>query len=172
MRLEIETPSPNSIEIIAACSQLNSPAASICSVANLFTQLNCYCDPTECKTRLYETIPNANNAIQAPAMPHQLCNRTSYANNARAPAAMQSTSSKLPANEPLPSRNAHQNALTQTRNLSKFRPNFSLNFRHKPTWISYLNHSTSRANKQTYTHEMLCNLLNCSGHESLYLINF
>src|SRR6218665_161991 len=46
---------------------------------------------------------------------------------------MHSTSSKPPANEPLPSRNAHQNALTQTRNLSKFRPNFSLNFRHKPT---------------------------------------
>src|SRR6218665_3121497 len=77
MRLEIETPSPNSIEIIAACSQLNSLAASICSVANLFTQLNC--DPTDSKTRLYKTIPYANNAIQAPAMPHQLCSRTSYA---------------------------------------------------------------------------------------------
>src|SRR6218665_3857350 len=47
----------------------------------------------------------------------------------------------------------------------------SLNFRHKPTETSQLNHSTTRANKQTYTHEMLCNLLNYSGHESL-LINF
>src|SRR6218665_1192589 len=116
-----------------------------------------------------------------------LCNRTSYANTcttcyaapimqitgyAKHLLLMQSTSSKLPAKEPLPSRNAHQNALTQTRNLSKFIPNFSLNFRHKPTETSYLNHSTSRANKQTYTHEMRCNLLNCSGHESLYLINF
>src|SRR6218665_3297084 len=112
MRLEIETPSPNSIEINAACSQLNSPAASICSVANLITQLNC--DPTECKTRLYKTIPYANNAIQAPARRGTCC-------LCKPPAA----------NFPPMSRslrgNAHQNALTQTRNLSKFRPNFSLN---------------------------------------------
>src|SRR6218665_3321433 len=54
------------------------------------------------------------------------------------------------------------------RNLGR---NSSLNFRHKPTLTSQLNHSTTRANKQTYTHEMLCNLLNYSGHESL-LINF
>src|SRR6218665_2120407 len=84
------------------------------SVANLFTQLNC--DPTECKTRLYKTIPYANNAIQAPAMLHQLCNRASYANTCSSCYAapimqstcyakhlllMQSSSSKLPANEPL-----------------------------------------------------------------------
>src|SRR6218665_2173967 len=117
---------------------------------------------------------NTSTCYAAPVVqPHLLCKQCKSTSCYAAPIMqstcyakhllMQSTSSKLPAKEPLPSRNAHQNALTQTRNLSKFRPNFSLNFLHKPTQISYLNHNTSRANKQTYTHEMLCNLLNCPG---------
>src|SRR6218665_3895515 len=73
MRLEIETPSPNSIETIAACSQLNSPAASNCSVANLFTQLNCYCDPTECKRSVYTRQSHMQT------MQDQLLCRTYYA---------------------------------------------------------------------------------------------
>src|SRR6218665_2053675 len=74
MRREIETPSPNSIEIIAACLQLNSPAASICSDANLFTQLNCYCDPTECKRSVY-----TRQSLMQTMQYNQLLCRTSYA---------------------------------------------------------------------------------------------
>src|SRR6218665_2487660 len=88
---------------------------------------------------------NTSTCYAAPVMqPHLLCKQckstscyaepimqsTCYAKHLLL---MQSTSSNLPANEPLPTRYAHQTALTQTRNLSKFRPNFSLNFRHKHT---------------------------------------
>src|SRR6218665_2572516 len=72
--------------------------------------------------------PLSNNAIQAPAMPHQLCNRTSYANTCTscyaAPTmqtpAMRSTCClcKPPAANSrqwvAPFRYAHQNDLTQT----------------------------------------------------------
>src|SRR6218665_1864286 len=74
MRFEIETPTPNSIEIIAACSQLNSPAASICSVANLFPPLNCYCDPTECRRFVY-----TRQSLMQTMQYSQLLFRTSYA---------------------------------------------------------------------------------------------
>src|SRR6218665_1737994 len=73
MRLEIETPSPNSSEIIAACSQLNSPAASICSVANLFAQLNCYCDRLNARP-----VYTRQSLMQTMQYKHLLC-RTSYA---------------------------------------------------------------------------------------------
>src|SRR6218665_2449045 len=85
---------------------------------------------------------NTSTCYAAPDMqPHLLCKhlhqllcRTCNAKHLQCEApAMRSTCSKLPAKEPLPTRNAHQNDRTQTRNLSKFRPNFSLNFRHKPT---------------------------------------
>src|SRR6218665_1444182 len=81
---------------------------------------------TLCRTYLCNRISYANTCTSCYAAP--IMQSTCYAKHLL----MQSTSSKLPANESLPSRNAHQNVLTQTRNLSKFRPNFSLNFRHKP----------------------------------------
>src|SRR6218665_752524 len=88
---------------------------------------------------------------------HQLQCRTSNANTCYAKhlLLMQITTANS-RQRTAPLRYAHQNS----RNLGRIS---SLNFRHKPTETSQLNHSTTRANKQTYTHEMLCNLLNYSG---------
>src|SRR6218665_967142 len=112
----------------------------ICSVANYLLNLIA----TRPTARPVYTRQSLKQTMQ---YKHLLCNRTSYANTCTscyaAPLmqtpAMLSTCclckppQQIPAKGPLPTRNAHQNDRTQTRNLSKFRLNCSLNFRHKPT---------------------------------------
>src|SRR6218665_383789 len=144
MRLEIQTPSPDSIEIIAACSQLNSPAAS-----NLFTQFNCYCAPTECKrsvytrqslmqTMQYNQLLCRTSYATAPLMQtmqeHQLLCRTYYAKHLLCEAPSYAMHcSKLPANGRSLQIRPLDSPTQDAKYISKYRPNSSINFRHKPT---------------------------------------
>src|SRR6218665_2077184 len=123
---------------------------------------------------------NTSTCYAAPVMqPHLLCKhlhqllcRTSNATPAmRSTCCLCKPPQQIPAKRPLLSDTPTKMIEPRREIYRNLGRNSSLNFRHKPTLTSQLNHSTTRANKQTYTHEMLCNLLNYSGHESL-LINF
>ena len=117
---------------------------------------------------------NTSTCYAAPVMqPHLLCKhlhqllcRTSNANTCYAKHLLLiQTTAANSRQRAAPIRYAHQNDRTQTRNLSKFRPKFQPKFPTQTHVDFSIEPQHIQNNKQTYTHEMLCKLLNYSGHK-------